>query len=61
MTAREGEFSLDDACPEKIRGLINLGRSEAVKKVNLELVKTRFLNSTPAPAFVPLHSTNPPE
>ena len=55
VTVKAGEFSLDDARPEKIRRLINLGRGEAVKKVNLETVKARFLNGTPATPFTPEH------
>lgn len=56
VTAKEGEFSLDDARPEKIQRLINLGRGEAVKKEHLEVVKARFLNGMPAPTFTPLHA-----
>ena len=56
VVAKAGEFSLDDARPEKIQRLINLGRGEAVKKENLEIVKARFLNGTAAPAFTPLHA-----
>jgi hypothetical protein len=56
VVAREGEFALDDARADKIRQLINRGRSEAVKKVNLEAVKARFLNGTPAAPFTPLHT-----
>lgn len=52
----EGEFSLDDARPEKIQRLINLGRGEVVKKGNFDIVKTRFLNGTPAPTFTPMQS-----
>jgi hypothetical protein len=55
VTSKEREFTLDDARPEKIQRLINLGRGEAVKKENLELVKARFLNGKPASQFVPLH------
>jgi hypothetical protein len=55
-TVKGGEFSLDDARPEKIRRLINLGRGEAVKKDNIDVVKARFLNEMAAPAFVPLYS-----
>ncbi|MCL4680305.1 MAG: patatin-like phospholipase family protein [Rhodocyclaceae bacterium] len=55
LTVREGEFSLDDARPEKIRRLINLGRGETVKKENLDVVKARFLNGVAAPAFHPLY------
>lgn len=58
VVAKEGEFSLDDARPEKIQWLVNLGRSEAVKKENLEVVKARFLNGTKAEPFVPVHSLN---
>ena len=56
VIAKEGEFSLDDARPEKIQQLINLGRSEAVKRENLEVVRARFLNGSKAPIFVPLHT-----
>lgn len=56
VTAKTGEFSLDDAHPETIRRLINLGRSEAVKKDQLEIVKNRFLDGTMAPVFTPIHS-----
>jgi hypothetical protein len=55
VTARRGEFSLDDARPEKIQRLINLGRAEAVKKKNLEAVKARFLNGVAATPFKPFH------
>ena len=40
---------------EKIDQLINLGRGEAVKKENLSVVRSRFLNEHPAPVFKPLH------
>jgi uncharacterized protein len=55
VVAKEGEFSLDDARPEKVQRLINLGRSEAVKKEYLEIICTRFLNGTKAPTFTPAH------
>lgn len=54
--AKEGEFSLDDASPEKIKRLINLGRGKAVKKENLEVVRARFLDGKPAPTFTPLYA-----
>jgi patatin-like phospholipase/acyl hydrolase len=55
VTSKAGEFSLDDARPEKIQRLINLGRGEAVKRENIDVIKTRFLNGKPASPFVPLH------
>ncbi len=55
ITAKEGEYALDDATPEKIRRLITLGRGEAVKKANLEVVQSRFLNGTRAAPFKPFH------
>ena len=55
VTTRAGEFSLDDARPEKIQQLINLGRAEAVKQNNLDVVKARFLNGVAAAAFKPFH------
>jgi hypothetical protein len=54
-----GDFTLDDARPAKIQRLMNLGRSEAVKQANLDVVKSRFLNDTPAAKFKPL-KTQPP-
>jgi hypothetical protein len=56
VAAREGDFSLDDARPDKIQRLINLGRGEAVKKENLDIVRTLFLNGTLAHLFTPMHS-----
>lgn len=50
-----GEFTLDNATPEKIEQLIQLGRGEGVKKANLDVVRSRFLNDTPAPRFEPLY------
>ena len=55
VTVKAGEFSLDDARPEKIQRLINLGRGEAVKKENLETVEVLFLKSTLATPFRPKH------
>ena len=52
---QRGEFSLDDASPEKIEQLMNLGRGEAVKRANLDAVKQRFLSGK-APVFVPVHA-----
>lgn len=53
--AKPREFSLDDARVDKIEQLINLGRGEAVKKENLDIVRKRFLNGIPAKIFTPLH------
>lgn len=55
VVAKDGEFTLDDAHPDKIQHLINLGRSEAVKKENLVAVNTRFLNGNKVHPFTPLH------
>jgi hypothetical protein len=54
-TAPAGQYALDTASPEKIEELIALGRGEAVKQENLESVKVRFLNDTPAAKFVPCY------
>ena len=56
FVAPRGQFSLDDARPEKIEQLIALGRGEAVKKVHRDAVTTRFLNDTPAKPFKPLYT-----
>jgi patatin-like phospholipase/acyl hydrolase len=50
---KPGEFSLDDAAPDKIAELVNLGRGEAVKKKNLDAVKVRFVSTPKADPFVP--------
>jgi hypothetical protein len=55
IVASPGQFSLDNATPEKIEQLIQLGRGEAVKKANLDVVQSRFLNGTPAAKFEPLY------
>lgn len=55
VTTKPGEFSLDDASIDKIDRLMNLGRSEAVKRENLEAAKRRFF-SEKAPPFVPIHA-----
>ena len=56
-TVSSGEFTLDDASQIKIERLMNLGRSEAVKKVHLDEVEKRFLNGIHAPAFTPFIPT----
>ena len=58
VMTKPGEYSLDDASPEKIDRLMNLGRGEAVKKANLDAVKQRFF-STKAAAFTPVHAVKP--
>ena len=50
-----GQFSLDNATPEKIKDLIQLGRGKAVEKDHLDVVQSRFLNDTPAAKFEPLY------
>lgn len=54
VSAKEGEFSLDGSNPEKIQQLINLGRGEALKRKNLEIVAERFLNGSKVASFTPL-------
>lgn len=56
FVAPRGQFSLDDARPEKIEQLISLGRGEAVKKEHREIVTARFFNDTPAGPFKPVHA-----
>ena len=55
-----GDFTLDDARPAKIERLMNLGRSEAVKKAHLEDIAKRFLNGIPADPFTPILKAGPP-
>ena len=52
-TAGAGDYSLDDARPEKIHQLINHGRAAAVMKANLEIVQERFLNGQKVNPFQP--------
>ncbi len=49
-----GRFSLDDARPEKINELINLGRGEAVKKEHIEEIEKTFMNNKPVKPFIPI-------
>ena len=56
VSTRAGEYSLDDARPEKIGQLIYQGEAEAKKKENLELVKSRFLCDPKAAVFEPIHN-----
>jgi len=58
VMTKPGEFSLDDASSDKIDNLMSLGRSEAVKKANLDAVKQRFF-STRADDFTPVHAVKP--
>lgn len=55
VTVAPGRFSLDDARPEKIEELIELGRGEAVKKANTDAVRSRFINGPRAAKFEPLY------
>jgi len=55
FVASAGQFSLDNASPEKIDQLIQLGRGEAVKKANLDVVRPRFMNDSPAARFEPFY------
>jgi patatin-like phospholipase/acyl hydrolase len=50
-TAPQGMFSLDDA--SRVPELVGLGRAEAVRWANMEMVKERFLNGRHAPRFMP--------
>ncbi len=51
VTSR-GRFGLDKA--ERARDLMELGRSDAVKREHLDVVEKRFLNDTPAAPYVPV-------
>jgi patatin-like phospholipase/acyl hydrolase len=52
---RPGEYALGDAAPAKIERLVNLGRSEAVKSLNMSEVLERFVKPGKAEPFVPLY------
>lgn len=53
--APPGQFSLDDARPEKIDHLISIGRGEAVKKEHIGIVRSQFLNDIKATPFEPCY------
>jgi uncharacterized protein len=53
VTTNPGEFSLDQATPDKIEHLMNLGRGEAVKRQTLQVLKSRFATAPKAPMFIP--------
>ncbi len=54
--ASRGQFALDDARPLQIERLVAIGRGEGVKKANVEVVRTRFLNGKHAPLFEPVYT-----
>lgn len=56
VVTKPGKFSLDNATPDKIAQLINLGRGEAVKRETLETVKMKFIAAPKAPTFVPVYT-----
>jgi uncharacterized protein len=56
FVALPGQYRMDDARPEVIKGLAGIGRGEAVKREHLDVVCDRFLNGKPAPKFVPIKS-----
>jgi uncharacterized protein len=53
VSAKAGTFSLDDARPEKLQWLENLGRTEATKRENTDPIRQRFLNGVKAAVFSP--------
>jgi uncharacterized protein len=55
VITKPGQFSLGDAAPDKIDQLINLGRGEAVKRQNLDVLKARFVAAPKASPFIPFH------
>jgi patatin-like phospholipase/acyl hydrolase len=58
VMTRPGEFSLDDATPDKIAQLMNLGRGEAVKRETLDVLKARFAIAPNAPEFIPVQKVS---
>lgn len=56
--AARGQFSLDDAHPKQIERLMALGRGEAAKKENIEVVRERFLNGQHALPFMPVYGVS---
>jgi patatin-like phospholipase/acyl hydrolase len=52
--AGPGEFSLDNASQRAIDALTHIGFDEAQKKVNTDVVFSKFVNGQPAPSFQPV-------
>jgi uncharacterized protein len=53
VTAKDGNFSLDDARANKLQSLVSLGRTAATERENHEPVQQRFLNGMKAAPFRP--------
>lgn len=53
FTAREGQYTLDDASRSTIEQLVSVGRAEAVKRENLDVVRQRFLNGNRVQPYQP--------
>ena len=51
-TVSSGDFAMDDARQVKLERLMNVGRSEAAKKIHLDDIQQRFLNGIKADPFV---------
>lgn len=52
--APEGRFSLDDARPQALFDLANLGANEVNKRVNREYIRERFMNGKRVAPFEPI-------
>jgi hypothetical protein len=53
VSAAAGTFSLDDARPDKLRWLGNLGRTEATLRDKFDPIQQQFLNGVKAAPFTP--------
>src|SRR5271165_4811364 len=53
FVANPSEFSLDNANPDSIAKLSNVGWQTARKREHVEVIRKRFLNGTPAAKFQP--------
>ena len=53
FVANPGDFSLDDASPDAIAKLSNVGWQTARKREHAEVIRVRFLNGVPVAKFQP--------
>jgi hypothetical protein len=54
FVAMPGQYSIDDASTKTLDKLAGIGRGEAVKKANLDVVAARFMNGNPVERFLPV-------
>jgi len=59
FTAERGQFALDDARDRKIKQLIAIGRAEAVKKKNVDVIQADFFDQVKTSNYEPFYDIDP--